>query len=115
MGVGPFSIQCAIVTCQALQTSDDPRAFVVTLFAQLCMLVTVDHAELRSRAGALLERVNIGEALSEATTLRTEAEERAMAAEEENELLKIALEELREENRRLQRDVAVLSASSVLT
>ena len=109
------SIDVAVLTCKAINSSSRPKPLAVAVFAQLCLLVSINHSALREEAGALLERVNIAEALSEATKRREHAEKRALEAEEENELLKIALDELREENRKLQRDIAVFSASSALT
>jgi len=109
------SFDIAILACKAIKASSSAEGLVVAVFAQLCLLISSGNSDLRTEAGGLLERVNIAKALSEATTCRDEAERRASEAEKENELLKIALAELRDENRKLQRDIAVFSASSALT
>ena len=113
--IDTVEIEIALITCQAIRKSQEMEALVVSLFPQLCVLVSVNHFALRSEVASIMELVNIGEALVDATQKMEVAERRAETAEKENELLMIAIEELREENERLHRDIAVFSASSALT
>ena len=87
------------------------ETLVIGLFPQLCLLITVDHPSLRTEVAAIMETVNIAKAMDDATSQMENAERRASASEQENELLTVAIGELREENSRLQRDIAVFSAT----
>jgi hypothetical protein len=109
------NVEIAMIMCQAIRRCIQMETLVIVLFPQLCLLMVVDHADLRSELALLMETVNIGKTIADATARMKDAEHRATAAENENELLAVAIADLREENSRLQRDIAVFSASSALS
>lgn len=108
------TVEIAIIVCQAIKQTDQMEGLVISLFPQLCLLITENNPLLRTEVAAILETVNIAKAMDDSTSRMEEAERRAEAAEKQNMLLTAALEELTEENSRLQRDIAVFSASSAL-
>jgi hypothetical protein len=109
------TVDIAVITCQAIRASGRMESLVVALFPQLCLLITVDHPSLGREVAAVMETVNIAQAVDDATSRMKEAERRAAAAEKLNKELTATIEELTEENVRLQRDIAVFSASSALS
>ena len=109
------TVEIAVITCQAIKQTSGMEGLVVALFPQLCLLFTVDHPSLGREVASVMETVNIAQAVEDATSRRKEAERRAAAAEKLNEQLMVTIEELTEENIRLQRDIAVFSASSALS
>jgi hypothetical protein len=111
-------VEIAIITCQAIKQSHQMETLVIGLFPQLCLLTPVDHPSLRTEAEATMEAVNNAKAMDDATSRMEDAERRASASEQENELLTVAIEELREENSRLQRGTLLsfqLQCSSALS
>jgi len=109
------NIQIASITCQAIKVSNDMDSLVLSLFPKLCFLISVDHTELRTEVATIMKTVNIGETITDARNRMEKAEQEASEATSENESLKIAIEELQEENNRLQHQIAVFSSSSALT
>lgn len=109
------AVEIAVITCQAIRASSRMEGLVVALFPQLCLLITVDHHSLGREVAAVMETVSIAQAVEDATSRMKDAERRAAAAEKLNEELAATIEELTEENIRLQRDIAVFAASSALS
>jgi chaperonin cofactor prefoldin len=99
----------------AIKSGSNVEGLVIAIFPQLCKLLAVDSSKLRAQVGEMMESVNIGKALADASTRVEAAESKVDMLERENEDLLIAIDELREENERLHRDVAIFSASSALT
>jgi hypothetical protein len=96
--ISDATVEIAMIACQAIKQSDQMERFVIAMFPQLCLLISVDHTALRIEVASILETVNIGKALEDATIRMQEAERRAEATEKENAVLKSELEELRQEN-----------------
>jgi len=109
------NVEIAMIICQAIKECGKMENLVIALFPQLCLLLTVDEANLRSELASIMETVNIGKVIADTTLRMEDAEKRAGAAEKENGQLTVAIEDLREKNSRLQRDIAVFSASSALS
>jgi transcription termination factor NusB len=105
----------AVIVCQVIARNAEMERLVIAVFSLLCKLMSVDHEVLRTEAGILLGRVDVGQVL-ETTTRRYElAVERAQEAEEHIRELVDEIEDLREENDSLQQQILVYAASSALT
>jgi transcription termination factor NusB len=105
----------AVIVCQVIARNAEMERLVIAVFSLLCKLMSVDHEVLRTEAGILLGRVDVGQVL-ETTTRRCElAEERAQEAEEHIRELVDEIEDLREENDSLQQQILVYATSSALT
>jgi hypothetical protein len=109
------NVEIALTMLKAIKSGSNVEGLVIAIFPQLCKLLAVDSSKLRAQVGEMMESVNIGKALADASTRVEAAESRVDMLERENEDLLIAIDELREENERLHRDVAIFSASSALT
>jgi hypothetical protein len=105
----------AIIVCQVVARNAQMERLVIRVFSLLCRCMSIDDQGLRSQAGILLGRIDVGKVL-ETTTRKCElAEERAQEAEEHIQELVDEIEDLREENDSLQQQILVYAASSALT
>ena len=105
----------AVIVCQVIARNAEMERLVIAVFSLLCKLMSTDNEFLRTEAGILLGRVDVGQVL-EATTRRCElAEERVQEAEEHIRELLDEIEDLREENDSLQQRILVYATSSALT
>jgi len=109
------NVEIAVTMLRALKLGANIEGLMIELFPYLCKLLTVDSLPLRAQVGEMMESVNIGKALADASTRVEAAESKVDMLERENEDLLTAIDELREENERLHRDVAIFSASSAFT
>lgn len=110
-----INVEIALALLQAIKSGLFVEGLVIHIFPQLCKLLTIDSPRLRAEVGKLMESVDIGKALADASTRLEATENKVELLERENEDLLTAIDELREENERLHRDVAIFSASSALT
>lgn len=109
------NVEIAQAMLQAIKSGLHVEGLVIHIFPQLCKLLAMDSSRLRAQVGNLMESVDIGKALADASTRLEATENKVELLERENEDLLTAIDELREENERLHRDVAIFSASSALT
>jgi transcription termination factor NusB len=105
----------AVIVCQVIARNAEMERLVIAVFSLLCKLMSAENEFLRTEAGILLGRIDVGQVLETATRRCELAEERVQEAEEHIRELVDEIEDLREENDSLQQQILVYATSSALT
>jgi hypothetical protein len=109
-----FNDAVALTVCRLISKKRQMENLVISVFPVLCKLASSPNSRLRDTACNIISEVKIADNLKSAQTRCDEAEHRAIQAETKLKEIEHLADELRRENRRLKKDVAVLEASAVL-
>jgi hypothetical protein len=106
--------EALLCICSTMKDTYGMEFLVVAVFSSLCKWLQSSIQEVRDAVAGVFAVVNVSEILQSAIERCKEIEGRAVDAEKQIEILASTVNRLQSANEELQREVAILQASSVL-